>query len=142
MSQGKHPRVLMKDALRTKSLILRLTKSEGGGQMHIHGIPPEADDIQHWIQNLDLKNLEYRGEGLPNISQKVLLQLAKHNKEERIYLTGEEKATLFDEFDFRCAICKQKSTTFEWDHITRLAEAWNQQRFQPLCPSCHVEKQA
>ena len=85
LSQGKHPRVLMKDALRTKSLILRLAKSEGGGQMHIHGVPEEADEIDNWIQNLDLKNLEYRGEGLPNISQKVLLHLAKHSKEERVF---------------------------------------------------------
>ena len=90
--------------------------------------------------SLDFKALEYRGEGLPNISQKVLMHLAKHNKEERVYLTGEQKAELLDEFNFKCAICKQKSTKFEWDHIERLSESWGEQRFQPLCPNCLAEK--
>lgn len=35
LSQGRHCRVLMKDAMRTKSLIVHLAKAEGGGQMQI-----------------------------------------------------------------------------------------------------------
>ncbi len=33
-------------------------------------MPQEATEIQRWLGNLEL-NLPYRGEGLPNMSQKV-----------------------------------------------------------------------
>ena len=128
----------MKDAVRTKSLKLHLQKKEG--ICHIHGIPEEAPEIQQWIEHLELTNLEYKGEGLPNISQKVLLHLTKNNKHERVYLTPEEKYTLLDAYDNRCAICRHKCKKFEWDHIERFAESWGEQNFQPLCPDCHTEK--
>ena len=133
LSQGRHPRVQIKDAVRTKSLKLHLSRQEGGGICYIHGVPEEAPEIQQWVNNLELKGLEYKGEGLPNISQKVLLNLTKHSKEERVYLTPEEKTRLLDEYDHRCAICRHKCKKFEWDHVERYAESWGEQRFQPLC---------
>ena len=106
LTQGMHPRLMMKDAQRTTSLKLHLSKK--GGLCHIHGVPEEAPEIQQWIDNLDLTNLEYKGEGLPNISQKVLLHLTKKSKHERVYLIPEEKTRLLDEYDNRCAICRHK----------------------------------
>ena len=140
LSQGKHPRVMMKDALKTKSLMVHLSKNDGGGICHIHGVPEEAPDIQQWLDNLELPGLRYKGEGLPNISQKVLLHLTKQSKQERAYLTPPEKTKLLDEYDHRCAICRHKCKKFEWDHIKRFAESWGDQHFQPLCPECHTDK--
>ena len=117
-----HPRLQMKDAVRTTNLKLHLKGKEG--ICHIHGVPEEAPEIQQWINNLELTNLEYKGEGLPNISHKVLLHLAKRSKQERVYLTPEEKTRLLDEYDNRCAICRHKCKQLEWDHIERFAESW------------------
>ena len=50
LSQGWHPRLQMKDAVRTKSLKLHLKKDN---ICHIHGVPEEAPEIQQWIDNLN-----------------------------------------------------------------------------------------
>ena len=109
----------MKDDVWTKSLKLHLKGKEGICQ--IHGVPADAPEIQQWIDNLELTNLEYKGEGLPNISHRVLLDLAKKGKQERVYLTPEEKTRLLDEYDNRCAICTHRCNKFEWEHIELLS---------------------
>ena len=48
-----------------------------------------VNDIKCWLERLPL-NMEYRGEGLPGITNKVLLALLGHKN--RRFLTGEEKA--------------------------------------------------
>ena len=100
-------------------------------------MPSEAEQIMQWLDRLQLP-LEYKGEVLANISQKVLLHLLKHGKE-RLYLIGEQKAELLERYDFACAHCGAKGF-LEWDHIEPLKENYGAQNFQPLCTSCHALK--
>ena len=77
------------------------------------------------------------------MSYKVLLHLLRHR--ERVYLTGEQKAQLLEEHDFRCAACGARSSHLEWDHKESFATSLAEQTlesFQPLCPSCHSGKNA
>ena len=60
---------------------------------------------------------------------------------ERTWLTGEEKAQILEEHDFCCAVCGSKGQ-LEFDHIARLSESYDEQKFQPLCVECHREKTA
>ena len=79
----------------------------------MHSMPSEAEQIMQWLDRLQLP-LEYKGEGLANISQKVLLHLLKHGKE-RLYLTGEQKAELLEKYDFACAHCGAKAFLEKYD---------------------------
>ena len=83
--------------------------------------------------------MPYRGEGLPAISAKVLHHLIRHGKE-RVWLAGEEKAELLEQYGFLCALCGRKASSFEWDHVERFSESLGDQRFQPLCLECHQTK--
>ena len=96
---------------------------------------PESD-----IDELDL-GIKYTGQALPAISAQVLLLLVKRGKT-REYLTGEQKSELLDAHGYRCALCGQKSSRFEFDHIVRLQQlvAGQEQMFQPVCPPCHELK--
>ena len=82
--------------------------------------------------------IEYKGEGLPAISAKVLQRLLRHK--EWVYLTGEQKAELLEKHDHRCAVCDRPSLAFEWDHVHRFSESFGEQKFQPFCPECHKMK--
>jgi hypothetical protein len=68
---------------------------------------------------------------LPALSLKVLQVPVKRNRE-RVWLTGEEKAAILEEYGFCCAMCGARGE-FEFDHIARLSESYDEQRFQPLC---------
>jgi hypothetical protein len=138
LAEGRHPKVILKSEHQARSLEYTLSADEGRGVVVVHGLPAEAREIQAWLGRLEL-NLAYRGEGLPNISQKVLLALLKEGRE-RVYLTGEEKAQLLEAHDNRCALCGVQWAEFEWDHIAPLAQSLGAQRFQPLCRSCHRDK--
>ena len=45
----------------------------------------------------------------------VLHHLIRHGKE-RVWLSGEEKAELLEQYGFLCALCGRKASLFEWDH--------------------------
>ncbi len=102
----------------------------------IHTLPPEVDEIRGWLRNLDL-GIQYRGEGLPNITYKVLVRLLK--KKKRYYLEGEEKHELMEANDYRCVSCGERGRV-EWDHTTALSTSFGEQVFEPLCPQCHAQK--
>jgi hypothetical protein len=67
LASGRHPKVILKDECRARSLIYQLTAGEGRGAVTVHGMPEEAEEIQRWLARLELK-LSYRGEGLPSMS--------------------------------------------------------------------------
>ena len=60
-------------------------KDERKGTVYIHGLPEQAPEFQAWLGKLEV-NLAYKGEGLPNLTKKVLLTLLKDR--ERTYLDG------------------------------------------------------
>ena len=133
LAGGRHPKCVLKDEIRLKSLVYSLTKRDnlGKGVVVVHGLPEEAGDIQEWIRNLGI-DMPYRGEGLPAISAKVLHHLIRHGRE-MVWLSGEEKAKLLEQHGFLC-ICGRRASSFEWDHVERFSESMGEQRFQPLCP--------
>lgn len=135
LQSGLNPKVLMKDEARIRSLILNLRKKKG--TMVIHAMPEDFIQIEAWLKRLDI-GLPYRGEGLPSVSLKVLQTLIKKSRE-RVWLTGEEKAKLLEEYNYRCAQCGSRGE-LEWDHVARLSDSHGEQEFQPLCVECHREK--
>jgi hypothetical protein len=138
LKSGRSPKCILKDQMRLKSLVYNLSRKDPArGTVVVHGLPPEAAEIQAWLAQLNL-GMEYKGEGLPAISMKVLHRLLRHR--ERVYLTGEQKAELLEAHDYRCALCDRRSSAFEYDHIDRFSESFGEQRFQPLCPECHRVK--
>jgi hypothetical protein len=103
----RSPKVVKKDVVVIRSLIYNLRKSEGGpGVCHIHVLPERSDDIEKWLEALQI-DLHYHGEGLPATSLRVLQTLVKRSRE-RTWLTGEEKAQILEEHDFCCAVCGSK----------------------------------
>ena len=126
--------------IRVRTLIYNIRKNEvnGPGVCYIHSLPEYYDELQGWLQRLDV-NLQYRGEGLPALSLKVLQTLVRKSKE-RTWLTTEEKNAILDEYEHSCAICGPRNVDFEFDHIARLSESYGEQEFQPLCVECHREK--
>ena len=137
---GKNPKVLMKDEARPRALVFHIPKRAHGGPAgtcYIHGVPEHWRAIEAWAARL---GLEYRGEGLPATALKALQHLVKRNRE-RVWLTGEEKAELLEEYGHRCAACGAASSQLEWDHVARLSDCFGAaQAFQPLCSACHREK--
>ena len=140
LSKNRRPRVVLKDEWKPKSLIYDMHRGVDGveGRCFIHSVPEYADKICQWLKELG-DFMPYRGEGLPNISAKVLVHLLKHGRQ-RVTLTGEEKAELLDQYNHRCALCNSTSDFLEWDHVERYSESFEQTSFQPLCPECHREK--
>ena len=136
LQSGRHPRVQLKDETSMKSLRYTCTKLDKmSGTVIIHSVPKYADEIYNWLTCLGLQE-EYRGEGLPSTSYKVLLQLLK--RRERMYLTGEQKPQLLEEHNHKCAVCGSRSNQLEWDHNESFATSLDEQTidsFQPLCPS-------
>ena len=134
---GRHAKVTMRDEQSIKSLIYTFTVCDDyKGVCVIHSLPQEWREIKAWIQNLPL-NIAYRGEGLPNITWKVLQALIR--KRPREHLTGQEKHDLMQAHDFVCALCGSKSSV-EFDHIHALRASYGPQDFQPCCSQCHAEK--
>ena len=111
--------------------------------MNIHSVGPYFPQIKEWLKFLPHIKHKYTGQGLPNISLKVLLLLIKQCRI-REYLTGEEKAQLLEKYNWSCAVCGCKNTELEWDHVEGLEQLTKGmiQRFAPLCTACHAEKTA
>ena len=138
LASGRSPRVILKDAGSVKTLMYTCTaRDQAKGVVTIHCAPPEFEAIKLWLAELDL-GLKYTGSGLPAISAQVLNLLVKRGKE-REYLSGEQKAELLEAYGHACALCGQRTSTFEWDHVVALRGlvAGQEQTFQPVCAPCH-----
>lgn len=146
LATGRHPRLVLKDEASARSLVYTCSRRDAGlkGAITVHSVPERAQEIQAWLERLGgmtNSELPYRGEGLPSISHKVLLHLLRQR--ERVYLTGDQKAALLDEYAYKCALCGCAASSFEWDHKLSLATCLDQQTpeaFWPLCPACHAQK--
>ena len=141
LASGRRPKVLLKDCFSTKALRYTFVRGRDTrkGVVHIHTLPEHATEIQAWLKALDL-DLAYRGEGLPNMTYKVLLKLLKVNRQ-RKYLTGEEKHSLLEATSYACTLCGERAQ-LEWDHTHRFSESFGDQAMLPLCKACHASKTA
>ena len=139
LQSKRHPKCVLRSEHSIKTLIYTFSKSEReSGQCIVHSVPHEYAEILQWLDALAL-DIPYRGQGLPGISYQVLLALLR--KKQRYYLTGEEKCRLLEEYNHRCAECNGIGE-LQWDHITALSTSFGEQRFHPLCTTCHQNKTA
>jgi len=99
LEQGISPKVLLKDELHPRTLIHSIGNQE---PCVVHALPDTSGAMEQWLKRLDI-GLEYRGEGLPALSLKVLQTLVKRSRE-RVWLTGEEKAAVLEEYGFSSTI--------------------------------------
>ena len=122
----------MKNESETRALVYTCTKLDKGakGMVTIHALPETHGELVAWLEKLPV-DLEYRGEGLPNLTHKVLLELLR--RRDRRYLTGEEKAELLEQYNYSCAMCGEQTSCIEWDHIAPLSQCLGPQEMQPLC---------
>ena len=95
LMEGRHPKVVLKDAARIKSLRYTFSKRVGDeehkGVCVVHALPRDWQEIAAWLEALDI-GLAYKGEGLAGACYKALSQLIR--KKDRVYLTGIEKNTM------------------------------------------------
>ncbi len=136
LERGRAPKLIMKDETRIRTLVCNL---KGTSSCYVHALPEYSGQLEVWVKNLDI-GLQYRGEGLPALSLKVLQTLVKRTRE-RVWLTGEEKAAVLEEHNYCCAMCGSGGE-LEFDHVAWLSESYDEQRFQVLCVECHREKTA
>ena len=138
LSFGKQVKVLLKDSCRPRALVYQMRQrvDQVAGPCTVHGVPERWEEIQAWCDRL---SLEYRGEGLPGTALKALQTLVKRNRE-RVYLDGEQKAELLEQYGHRCAACGAASSQLEWDHVARVSDSFGTQEFQPLCTAHHKDK--
>ena len=140
LAQGRHPKVVLKDASRIKSLRYTFCK-RAGDQEHkgvcvVNALPQDWQEIAAWMENLDC-GITYKGEGLAGACYKAFVTLIK--KKDRVYLTGTEKNELLEQYGYACALCGAKEN-LEWDHITALSTSFGEQAFEPICAQCHNQK--
>jgi len=105
----------------------------------ITSIPENNEELRQYVQDLQLLTrvpLTYRNEGLPSLTQRMLLTLLA---EQRQYLSSKEKAQLLKAQKHKCGICGQELKRCEFDHIVPLSRCTSQ-RFMGICISCHEQK--
>jgi 5-methylcytosine-specific restriction endonuclease McrA len=111
------------------------------GMCVIRQLPQDADAIQRWLAALPVQ-LEYRGEGLPSITERIFNALLKS---ERRSPSPSERQRILSEQDNRCYLCGgifDGLNDVEFDHVTPLRQTVRGQRqiFAAACSSCHLEK--
>jgi len=139
MNRNRHQRVLLKDCVQARALSYTCTQRLDGcsGLLVTHGLPEHCGEIHLWVKKLDL-GINYQGQGLAGSSLKVLKILLRA-KQERVFLDGEAKARVMEQFDHRRALCGSRGG-LQMDHIARVSDSHLQQAFQPLCMECHSNK--
>ena len=141
LSSGRSPKVGLRDEVTIGSLTYHCNLAKDGcvGVCRVREYPPYAQEIQTWLSALP-REITYRGQRLPAITNEVLLQLLKA---ERRTPGPEERAQLLKAYDNRCSQCGGIfDGDLEWDHAQPLRQTVRgaPQKFQPICASCHLEK--
>ena len=143
LCSNRNPRVTLKGALDISSLSYWCTQRKDGaeGTCKIRQLAPEADSIQRWLAKLPLgDDFDYRGEGLPCITQRVFSTLLRAERRSPAHA---ERQRILQEQGHRCNLC---GGIFDgdlcWDHATPLRQTVRGQKqlFQAICASCHAEK--
>ena len=86
LCSGRNPRVTLKSAVDISSLSYWCTQRKDGaeGTCKIRQLPLEADSIKRWLAKLQLgDDFDYKGEGLPGITQRVFCALLRAERRRR-----------------------------------------------------------
>ena len=141
LESGRCPKITLKNGTEIASLQYRCVQAKDGcvGMCIIRELPSEKIDIEEWLGNLP-RVIEWRGEGIPALTQKVLLQLIKADRRTP---SKQEQQKILKEQDGRCNLCGGIfDNDLEWDHVARLQQTvkGKPQVFQAICASCHLDK--
>ena len=102
--------------------------------------PENHDELHQFVEDLQLLTrvpLTYRQEGLPALTQRMLLTLLA---QKRRHLSVVEKRAILRAQKHKCNECGQELTKYECDHVIPLSRATSQNLWQFLCEACHTEK--
>ena len=135
------PKDTLKNGTEIASLQYRCVQAKDGcsGMCVIRELPPETNEIEQWLGNLP-RAIEWRGEGIPALTPKVLLELIKA---ERRTPSKQEQHSILKEQNGRCNLCGGIfDRDCEWDHVARLQPTvkGKPQVFQAICASCNMDK--
>ena len=123
------------------SLQYRCVQAKDGcsGMCIIRELPPEKNENEEWLGNLP-RAIEWRGEGIPALAQKVMLEPMKA---ERRTPSKAEQQSILEEQKSRCNLCGGVfDGDLEWDHKARLQQTVKGKThvFQANCASCQFDK--
>ena len=102
-------------------------------------LPADHQELREYVERLSERTglkLEYRNEGLPSLTLRLLKQLLK---EKRKYLAPAQKKALFDEQKGLCKECSSPLERYEADHVIPLSQSF-EQTYQLICSDCHRSK--
>ena len=137
LRQGHHVKATLSAPFDLKSLQVPIAR---GKVCMITNFPENAEELKAWlaeVQYLAQIPLVYRGETMPSLTQRVLVQILH---EKRYRLSTAEKKALLSEQEYRCKECSSVLDKPEYDHVVPLCQSVGEQRFQVLCSACHEAK--
>ena len=119
LESGRLAKITLKCGTEIASVQYRCVNAKDGssGLCHIRELPAEKTDIEAWLNNLP-RSIQWNGEGIPGLTQKVLLELLKA---ERRTPAKDEQTEILKLQDGRCNLCGGIfDGDLEWDHVARL----------------------
>ena len=111
------------------------------GACVIRELPPDRKAIEQFLSRLPV-HIEWCGEGIPGLTQKVLLALLKADRGQP---TASQRAEILAAQNNACNLCGAAfQGDLEWDHIAPLHSTCRGavKTLQATCVSCHAEKTA
>lgn len=142
---GRSPKVILRNAGACDAVALRYmcVKSmyDTTGSCVIRELHHARDAIEAFLERLPI-NIEWRGEGMPGLTQGVLLTLLGAD---RHHPSSSANAHVLTDQNHACNMCGAAlQGDLEWDHIAPLHSTCQgaEQTFQALCTACHAEKTA
>ena len=142
LESGRNPKISLQGGSAIMSLSYECTEQKDGakGLMFVKQAVEDEDRILEWLERLP-KKVEWCGEKLPALTQKVLFELLRAERRNcPVHLRKEILKTQGG----NCNICgwALESDDIEWDHLAPLQQMCQgmQPRFQAICNGCHEQK--
>jgi len=140
---GRSPKVVLRNAAAADMVALRYVcvKARDGasGACVVRELPPDQEAIRQFLERLP-RRVTWCGEGLPALTQKVLLELLRADRESP---SADVRARVLEEQHQVCNSCGAAfHGDLEWDHIAPLRSlcTGTEQSYQAICAACHREK--
>ena len=141
LESGRSPKVQLHKGAKLSSLSYMCTKARDGctGKCVVKQAIGNFELIKEWLSRLPRK-IDWCGEGLPALTQKVLLELLRA---ERRNCPAELRRSILEAQGHNCCTCGGAfDDDIEWDHVAPLQQLCQGQQvqWQAICASCHLEK--
>ena len=127
-------KLMMKDFLSIRKIIV---PDYGGREVTIHSVPEEYQSILEFTKQA---GIAYRGEGMPSVTQKVLLRLLRPERKDP---SKTLRAEIIGAQGSACAKCGTVCK-LEMDHVHKISrDPFNRNgkdNLVGLCSECHMQK--